>query len=92
MRRLIWITGILLGAILCSQLLADSASHAFLNNRVSLTLERTEIEAVLRLLAKQNGFNIAVAGEVTGEASMVLNDVPLHEALDAILLANNLSW
>ncbi len=92
MKRISWMTGILLGAMLSSMLLADSTSHAFLNNRVLLTLERTDIEAVLRLLARQNGFNIAIAGEVTGEASMILNDVPLHEALDAILLANNLSW
>ncbi len=74
------------------QATAQNASHAFLNNRVSLTLERTDVEAVVRMLAKQNGFNVAIAGEVSGEASMILNDVPLHEALDAILLSNNLSW
>jgi len=74
------------------QATAQNVTHAFLNNRVSLTLERTDVEAVVRMLAKQNGFNVAIAGEVSGEASMILNDVPLHEALDAILLSNNLSW
>lgn len=69
-----------------------AADHAFLNNPVSLSLDKTPVESVVRLLAKQNGFNVAIAGDVTGEASMILNDVPLHEALDAILLPNNLSW
>ncbi len=92
MKRISLIITLAVAAAMTVTAFAGSPLHAFLNNRVSLTLERTDVEAVMRLLAKQNGFNVAIAGEVTGEASMILNDVPLHEALDAILLPNNLSW
>lgn len=64
----------------------------FLNNKVSLTLDKSPVADVVRLLAKQNGFNVTVAGEIQGEVSMILNDVPLAEALDAILLPNKCSW
>lgn len=71
---------------------AVAGDRAFLQKPVSLTLDRSEVESVIRLLARQNAFNVAIAGEVTGEVSMTLTNVPLHEALDAILLPNNLSW
>ena len=92
MKRISFAIMLVVIAAVGMQALADNTTHAFLNNRVSLTLERTDVEAVVRMLAKQHGFNVAIAGEVTGEASMILNNVPLHEALDAILLSNNLSW
>lgn len=92
MKRISFAVILLLVAALGTTAIADNTVHAFLNNRVSLSLDRTDVEAVVRMLAKQNGFNVAITGEVSGEASMILNDVPLHEALDAILLSNNLSW
>ena len=85
MKRISLVVILLSLAIIGGQAMADNTAHAFLYNRVSLTLDRTDVEAVVRMLAKQHGFNVAIAGEVTGEASMILNNVPLHEALDAIL-------
>jgi type IV pilus assembly protein PilQ len=92
MKRISQLLALAVIAALAASAAADSGRQAFLNNRVSLALDRTDITAVMRLLAKQNNFNVAIAGEVSGDVSMILNDVPLHEALDAILLPNNLSW
>lgn len=71
---------------------AEDSTLQFLNNKVSLNMDKSQVADVVRLLAKQNGFNVTVAGEVQGEVSMTLNNVPLVEALDAILLPNKCSW
>lgn len=92
MKRISLMIVVLALVTLAATTFAEAPGHKFLDNRVSLTLDRTDVEAVIRMLAKQNGFNVAVAGEVSGDVSMVLNDVPLREALDAILLPNKLSW
>lgn len=82
---------IILGSSLTTSLVGQPRP-AYLEERVNLTLERTQIDDVIRLLARQHGFNVTIAGDVSGEVSTVLRDVPLAEALDAILLPNNLSW
>ncbi len=69
-----------------------AGDHEFLAKRISLTLDKSNIADVVRLLARQNSFNVAISGEIGDEVSMILNDVPLAEALDAILLPNDLSW
>jgi type IV pilus assembly protein PilQ len=87
------LNGIITVALLVmTSMTLQAGDHEFLKKRVSLTLERSNVEDVVRLLARQNSFNVAIAGDVAGEVSMVLNDVPLNEALDAILLPNNLAW
>jgi type II secretory pathway component GspD/PulD (secretin) len=70
----------------------ERSDLGFLNNRIYLTLDKSPVADVVRLLAKQNGFNVTIAGEIEGEVSMSLSDVPLAEALDAILLPNKCSW
>ena len=84
-------------AILClassmSLQAGEAVDLTFLNNKVSLTLDKSPVADVMRLLAKQNGFNVTVAGEIQGEVSIMLNNVPLSEALNAILLPNKCSW
>lgn len=72
--------------------LPASTQPDFLNSRISLSVDNSPIKDVIRLLARQNGFNVSVSGEELGEVSFILNDVPLYEALNAILTPNNLSW
>ncbi len=95
MSKRMWIAVLLAAIVVLASvsLFGDERGNlAFLNNRVSLTLDRSPVADVVRLLAKQNGFNVSVAGDIQGEVSMVLNDVPLAEALNAILLPNKCSW
>ncbi len=71
---------------------ARPVDTAFLQQRVELSLDRSQIEDVVRLLARQYDFNLTVAGDVEGEVSMMLKDVTLADALDAILLPNRMTW
>jgi type II secretory pathway component GspD/PulD (secretin) len=71
---------------------ADNNQADLLDNKISLSVDNSPIKDVIRLLAKQNGLNISITGQELGEVSFVLNDVPLREALNAILEPNNLSW
>ncbi len=70
----------------------ESQRPAFLNQMVTLSLDRSSIADVVRLLARQYDFNLAVSGEVKGEVSMMLKDVTLADALDAILFPNKMTW
>ncbi len=78
--------------LLLGQALMADSDYGFLQKRVSLAVDNSPIEDVIRLLAKQNGFNVSVSGEELGEVSFILNDVPLSEALNSILNPNGLSW
>jgi type II secretory pathway component GspD/PulD (secretin) len=71
---------------------ADTSLLQLLNNKISLNMDKSPVADVVRMLAKQNGLNVTVAGEVQGSVSMVLTDVPLADALNAILLPNNCTW
>ena len=81
-----------IGGISADEYNLDSTQPEFLNKNISLSVDNSPIEDVIRLLAKQNGFNVSVSGEELGQVSFILNDVPLYEALNAILTPNNLSW
>lgn len=78
--------------IISAPLWADTDSQELLDRRISLSVENSPIEDVIRLLARQNGFNVSIAGENLGEVSFILEDVPLSEALNAILGPNKLTW
>ncbi|MBD3218355.1 MAG: hypothetical protein GF310_08765 [candidate division Zixibacteria bacterium] len=71
---------------------AESDYEQFLSKRISLSVEESPIEDVVRLLARQNGFNFSISGENLGQVSFILDDVPLSEALNAILNPNGLTW
>jgi len=78
---------------LCSLGLAqDNAWPEFMNRQVSLSVDNSLIKDVIRLLAKQNNFNISITGEELGKVSFILTEVPLSEALNAILTPNDLTW
>jgi type II secretory pathway component GspD/PulD (secretin) len=70
-----------------AQLQIDSAG-----DRVSLTVRSAPLSSVLSLLAQQHGLNI-VSNETTDRpVSVTLSNVPLQDALDAILRVNGYTW
>ncbi len=52
---------------------------------ISLDLEEAPIGTVLSMIARQNGLNIVVSGEVSGLVTLNLKDVDIDIALQAIL-------
>ncbi|UCC44556.1 MAG: hypothetical protein JSU65_01115 [Candidatus Zixiibacteriota bacterium] len=57
-------------------------------HKLSLNFESTPLIAVLNMIAQQNGLNLVISDEVTGEVSVRLVDVDISTALDAVLSAN----
>ncbi|MBN1426719.1 hypothetical protein JXA88_19415 [Candidatus Fermentibacteria bacterium] len=60
--------------------------------RIDLTLRNTEINAALQLLTEMAGLNIVSGPEVKGTVSLRLVQVPLGEALNAILVVNGFGY
>ncbi len=59
---------------------------------VSIFARDVDLRLVLGHLAEASGVNIVVAESVQATVTTTLNDVPLWEALDAILKINGLVW
>ncbi len=85
---------IIVGIILAGLLLISTVAASPLDSdiRVSLTFDDTPIGAVLKMIAAQNGLNLVVSSEVTGNISISLEDVSLPAALDAILMPNGFNY
>lgn len=60
--------------------------------RIDLTLRNTEINAALQLMTEMAGLNIVSGPEVKGTVSLRLVQVPLGEALNAILVVNGFGY
>jgi len=56
---------------------------------VSIDADQAEIVSVLKSIAQQAGSNIVVSNSVTGTVTLTLNNVPLNDALKAVLKSNN---
>lgn len=56
-----------------------------LNQKISTSFVKTPLERVIRVLANQYNLNIIYSGPAKGVVTTNLNDIPLGEALDAIL-------
>lgn len=63
-----------------------------LEERISLDLRNIEVTEALRFLAMKGGLNLAVSKSVSGRLMLLLNDVPLKDVLDIILLTNGLAY
>lgn len=63
-----------------------------LDERVSLDLRNIEVADALRFLAQKSGINLAVSKNVSGRVQLLLNDVPIRDILDIILITNNLAY
>jgi type II secretory pathway component GspD/PulD (secretin) len=74
---------------------ADASTFPLPGNegeRVSLVVRETPIGTVLTMIAEQHGLNIVTGDQVTGTISVALKDMPLGDALDAILTSNGYTW
>ena len=62
----------------------------YTGTRISLDFKDADINNVLRLIAEVSNLNIVAGEDVKGTVTIKLNDVPWDQALDTILLSNNL--
>ena len=65
---------------------------AGLEERVSLDLRNIEVSDALRFLALKGGLNMAISKTVSGRVQLLLNNVPIKDILDIILITNNLAF
>src|SRR3990167_2380843 len=65
--------------------------HPNLTRKVSLALNDTNIVDALIYLSEKAEINVAVSKSVQGRATLSLNNVSIRDALDIILLANELA-
>ena len=80
---------ILFVAVLCS-----TAGGQGLNSdqKISLELEKVPINTVLNMIARQYGLNIVIPGDIDDRVTIILNNVNLASALDALLTSNGLNY
>jgi len=62
----------------------------YTGTRISLDFKDADIRNILRLIAEVSNLNIVAGDDVQGTVTIKLNDVPWDQALDVILLSNNL--
>lgn len=83
------------GAQAESKVLLNSSSyildHPNLSRKVSLALNDTNIVDALVYLSEKAEINVAVSKSVQGRATISLNNVTIRDALDIILLSNELA-
>jgi len=60
--------------------------------RINLSVREAPLNAVLAVLAQQQGLNIVAASDVTDPVSVTLHDVPLNDALDSVLAIAGCTW
>ncbi|PIU40390.1 MAG: hypothetical protein COT00_01945 [Candidatus Omnitrophica bacterium CG07_land_8_20_14_0_80_50_8] len=63
-----------------------------LNEKVSLDLRNIEVSDAIRFVAQKGGLNLAVSKNVSGRVQLLLNDVPVGDILDIILITNQLAY
>jgi len=66
-------------------------NHPNLSRKVSLALNDTNIVDALVYLSEKAEINVAVSKSVEGRATLSLNNVSIRDALDIILLSNELA-
>jgi general secretion pathway protein D len=61
-------------------------------NKISLDIKGMDVIDVLKMLSTRAGFNIAVGKNVTGRVTIFLKDVDVLDALEIVLLSNDLAY
>ncbi|RMF86172.1 MAG: type IV pilus secretin PilQ, partial [Nitrospinota bacterium] len=64
---------------------AEQPQKRYTGTRISLDFQRADINDILRLIAEVSGLNIITGGDVKGEVSIRMVNVPWDQALDVIL-------
>lgn len=68
------------------------ASSKGLDERVSLDLRNIEAGDAIRFLAQKGGMNLAISKNVSGRVQLLLDNVPIRDILDIILITNALAY
>jgi len=63
-----------------------------MQQRIDIVFSETDIDQVIRVIAKKAGLNIIKSPRVTGAVTATLTDVPLEEALKNILSAHGYGY
>jgi len=69
---------------------AQEKGPKYTGSRISLDFKDADIRNILRLIAEVSDLNVVAGDDVEGTVTIRLNDVPWDQALDVILLSNNL--
>lgn len=81
---------LLLAAGAPARLDADGVSPPALQRLISLDVKEAELHNVFRLLSRAGGLNLVVSERVQGKVTLRLEQVPLQDALKAVLLSKGL--
>jgi type IV pilus assembly protein PilQ len=68
----------------------EEVEPVYTGTRISLDFKDADIESILRLIAEVSNLNIIAGDDVEGTVTVRLTDIPWDQALDVILLSNNL--
>lgn len=83
---------LVLAVFFCAGSPAGAQRPGWERQRIDLNLRNTDINVALQLLTEQAGLNIVSGPEVKGTVSLRLQQVPLGEALNAILVVNGFGY
>lgn len=82
-----------LNLFLLNPILAQTPTpSSTVQSKISLEFKGIDVVDVLKILATRFGMNIAVGKNVTGKVTLFLKDVDLWDAVEIILLSNDLAY
>jgi len=70
--------------------LEEKEASRYTGEHISLDFKDADIKNILRLIAEVSDLNIVAGDDVQGMVTIRLTDVPWDQALDVVLLSNNL--
>ncbi len=68
------------------------AGSAGLDEKVSLDLRNIDVTDALRFLAQKAGLNLVISKSVTGRVQLLLNNVPVRDVMDLIMITGQLAY
>jgi len=74
-----------------TQDVTDSLEKRF-DRKITLDIRDMNILDVIKFLASKGDFNIVTSPNVTGRVTLLLKRVSIRDALDIVLIANNLAY
>ncbi len=84
-RAVLWVAMLVIPLAVSAQTVPYRGSAG----RISMNVEEADIRTVLRSISEFSGMNIVAGSEVKGPVTVLLHDVPWHDALDQILKMND---
>lgn len=66
--------------------------RTFPQKKISLDLKEMDIVEVLKIISKESGLSIVIAGNVRGNVTLFLNSIHIEEAFETVLESSNLAY